>query len=207
MLDVGCGDGTFTMALGDEFDEVYGIDIQRSNIEAFQRKLDSVSKYKPSMQPATCLKFPDAHFESVVSIETFEHIDDPLKAAAECWRVLRPGGEFLITVPNRWFPCENHGGVVFGRRFSRLPFITYLPPIHDAVADARVFTVRSLDRLFCGLGFERSAVGWLWPTFEHEGNPMQRYLRPSFSVMRRLERSPMAFLGTSIVARFVKPQS
>jgi SAM-dependent methyltransferase len=204
MLDVGCGDGTFTLPLGKRFDEVYGIDIQGTNIEAFRGKLAAGGKYKPSQQSATCLEFPNAYFDSIVSIETFEHIDKPKIAAEECWRVLKPGGELLITVPNRWFPCENHGGVILGRRFGRLPLVTYLPPLHDAVADARVFTVGSLDRLFGGVGFERTAVGWLWPTFEHEGNPMQRYIRRLFPLMRTLEHSPIAFLGTSIVARFTK---
>lgn len=205
MLDVGCGDGTFTIPLGEKFEEVYGIDVQETNIQAFCGKLAANGKYRPSLQSATRIAFPDAYFDSIVSIETFEHIDDPVKAADECWRVLKRGGELLITVPNRWFPCENHGGVVLGHRFGRLPLITYLPPVHNAVSDARVFTVKALDRLFRVSGFDRTAVGWLWPTFEHGGNPMQRYLRPLFPVMRRLERCPIAFLGTSIVARFGKP--
>jgi ubiquinone/menaquinone biosynthesis C-methylase UbiE len=104
MLDVGCGDGTFTIPLGEKFREVYGIDIQEFNIEAFRRKLASDSKHKPLIQSATSMDFPDAYFDSIISIETFEHIDDPAKAAEECRRVLKPGGELLITVPNRWFP-------------------------------------------------------------------------------------------------------
>jgi SAM-dependent methyltransferase len=205
MLDVGCGDGTFTMPLGEKFAEVYGIDVQSFNIEAFRSKVGSVSKYVPLLQSARKIDFPNAHFDSIISIETFEHIDDPRKAVAECCRVLKADGEFLITVPNRWFPCENHGGTVLGHRFGRLPLITYLPPIHDAIADARVFTVRALDRLFATVGFERTSVSWLWPTFEHGGNPLQRYIRPLFPLMRKLEHSPLAFLGTSIVARFARP--
>ena len=34
---------------------------------------------------------------------------------------------------------------------------------------------------FGASGFEPTAVGWLWPTFEHGGNPMQRYLQVAFS--------------------------
>jgi SAM-dependent methyltransferase len=207
MLDVGCGTGTFTIPLGDKFDEIYGIDVQEANIRAFQSKLEPHSKYKPLVQSATRMGFPDSNFDSIITIETFEHIDEPQVAADECWRVLKPGGELLVTVPNRWFPCENHGGVIWGHRFGRLPLVTYFPPIHRVVADARVFTVASLDRLFGKSGFTRADVGWLWPTFEHGGNPLQRYLRRFFPLMRKLERSSIAFFGTSIVARYLKPEA
>jgi SAM-dependent methyltransferase len=164
--------------------------VQESNINAFRSNLASESKYKPLLRSATDMPFPDAHFESIISIETFEHIDDPQKAASECWRVLKPFGEILITVPNRWFPCVNHGGVIFGKRFGRLPLITYFPAIHDAVSDARVFTVKELNRIFGSVGFQRTAVGWLWPTFEHNGNPIQRYIKGLFPLMRRLGARP-----------------
>src|SRR5271170_40695 len=201
LLDVGCGDGTFTIPLGENFEEIYGIDVQESNIRGFLSKLDPHSKYKPLLQPATRTDFPDSYFDAIITIETFEHIDEPHAAAAECWRVLKPGGELLITVPNRWFPCENHGATILGRKFSRVPLITYLPPLHNAVAYARVYTVGALDRLFGRYGFERKDVGWLWPTFEHQGNPLQKYFKPLFPLMRKLERSPLAFFGTSIIAR------
>src|ERR1700730_7455489 len=92
MLDVGCGDGTFTIPLGEKFREVYGIDVQESNIQAFRNKVVSDSKFEPSLQSATCIAFPSDHFDSIISIETFEHIDNPAKAAEECWRVLKAGG-------------------------------------------------------------------------------------------------------------------
>jgi SAM-dependent methyltransferase len=204
LLDLGCGDGTFTIPLGETFEEVYGVDVQPANIERFARRAPS-RKYRPLLMSAAALEFPDGHFDRIVSLEAFEHIDDMRRAAAECWRVLRPGGEFVVTAPNRWFPCENHGGRLLGREFGRLPLLTYLPPLHARFANARVFTVRGLDALFEGAGFRRIHVRWLWPTFEHGGNPLQRYLRPLFPVMRTMERSPLKFLGTSILAVYRKP--
>src|SRR5438876_4725418 len=38
--------------------------------------------------------------DTVVSIETIEHLTDPLAFTRELWRVLRPGGELLLTTPN-----------------------------------------------------------------------------------------------------------
>ena len=77
----------------------------------------------------------------------------PAKAAEECWRVLKPGGELLITVPNRWFPCENHAWhCAWPQIWPNCRFVTYLPLIPTTqVSDARVFTVRALVRLFWGV--------------------------------------------------------
>jgi hypothetical protein len=120
--------------------------------------------------------------------------------------VLRSGGELLITVPNRWFPFENHGMRIGSREFAtRIPLLPYLPWLHRRLSLARVFTVRDLDSLFVTRGLKRVAVDYAWPTFEHGGNPLQRFLRPLFGLMRWLEQSPLRLLGTSVVVRYVKP--
>ena len=208
LLDIGCGDGTFTIMVGSEFREVHGVDVQPENIELFKRRVGNESKYTPHLCSATRLNFPCEYFDAVISIECLEHVDNLDAIAHECFRVLKPGGQLVITVPNRWYPIEGHGGTLFGKRFFRLPLITYLPWLHDRVAAARVFTVRRLDRLFVPLGFERHALAYLWPTFEHGGGSavrvMQRALRWTYPVMRRMERSPVRMFGSSIVVRYQK---
>lgn len=204
LLDVGCGDGTFTIPAGQHYEQVCGIDIQEKNIAIFRSKLVDSGKFHISVMSASQLAFPSCYFDTVLSIEAFEHIEDAQSAASECHRVLVAGGELVVTVPNRWFPCENHGGKIVGIKFTRLPLVTYFPWLHDRVADARVYTVSSLDRLFVPKGFTRTTVEYLWPTFEHGGNPLQPLLRPLFPVMRALESSEVKFFGTSIVARYVK---
>ncbi|MDB5237306.1 MAG: Methyltransferase type 11 [Parcubacteria group bacterium] len=45
------------------------------------------------------LPFKDGEFDSLVSMQVFEHLKYPEKAAQEMARVLAPGGNVLITVP------------------------------------------------------------------------------------------------------------
>lgn len=45
------------------------------------------------------LSFPDASFDLVLSNDVLEHVADPLRAAAELARVLRPGGELFLSIP------------------------------------------------------------------------------------------------------------
>lgn len=43
--------------------------------------------------------FPDSTFDLVLSTEVFEHIPDPYQAHREIYRILKPGGAHVFTVP------------------------------------------------------------------------------------------------------------
>jgi SAM-dependent methyltransferase len=45
------------------------------------------------------LTYPDAVFDIVTSTEVFEHVPDDVRGFAQVFRVLRPGGLFVFTVP------------------------------------------------------------------------------------------------------------
>lgn len=205
MLDVGCGYGDFTRIFASGFKEVYGIDIQQPCLERFRREANNDPKYSIHHMSASAMSFPDDFFDTIITIETLEHVPDLIGAAREIIRVMRPGGELLITVPNRWCPSENHGIEINGRFLGRAPLLTYWPWLHRRLAIARVFTVRDLDFLFAARGLRRCAVDYAWPTFEHAGNPLQRFIKPFYGLMRQLERSPIRIFGTSVLVKYVKP--
>lgn len=50
-------------------------------------------------QDLQSLSFPDHSFDVVISSEVFEHIPDTYKAFKEVYRVLKPGGRHIFTVP------------------------------------------------------------------------------------------------------------
>jgi SAM-dependent methyltransferase len=174
-------------------------------VARFRERVAGDPRFDIRVMSASEMDFPDGYFDTVISVEAIEHIPDLPRALDEFARVLRPGGECVITCPNRLFPFENHGLKIGTREYpGRIPLLTYLPPLHDRWSMARVFTVRTLDKLFESRGLSRHQLDYAWPTFEHGGNRFQPMLRPLFGLMRRLERSPLRFFGTSIVARYEK---
>jgi hypothetical protein len=50
------------------------------------------------------LPFDDASFDAVICSLSVEYLTQPFEAFAEVARVLRPGGRFITTFSNRWFP-------------------------------------------------------------------------------------------------------
>ena len=50
-------------------------------------------------EDATTLTFADQELSAVLSFDVFEHMEDYPKALAECYRVLKPGGCLLFSVP------------------------------------------------------------------------------------------------------------
>lgn len=50
------------------------------------------------------LPFPDRHFDAVVCTVSVEYLTRPQEVFAEVARVLRPGGVFVASFSNRWFP-------------------------------------------------------------------------------------------------------
>lgn len=208
LLDIGCGTGFFTVPLGKQFEEVHGVDVNADCVAAFGRS--APPNFRAHVVDAAELPFPTGYFDAIITIETLEHVSDLAGVAMEAARVLRQGGELIITVPNRWYPVEGHGGEIFGRHFSRIPLVTWFPWLHSKVGAARVFTVRSLDRLFVPLGFRRCTFSYIWPTFEHGGGgsrlhkQIQKIAQPLFPLMRAMEKSPLRLFGSSVIVRYEK---
>jgi SAM-dependent methyltransferase len=207
LLDVGCGEGSFTEAIAaNGYREIVGIDVQEHWLEHFRMRVKGDPRYRILNMSASEMTFAAGYFDTVLTVEAIEHIPDLKGAAAEMARVLKPGGDLVLTCPNRWFPFENHGFRWRGREIGcRVPLLPYLPPLHDRLSLARVFTVHRLKHVFGAAGLRLAAVDYVWPTFEHQGNPFQSLLKGMFGVMRLAERSPLRMFGSSVLARFVKP--
>ena len=119
LLDIGCGDGAYSVRLAPSFRHVDAIDIQADRLALFEERTagtalaDQITIREMS---ADKLDYPDDTFDVVTAIEVLEHVTELDQALAEICRVLKPGGRFAFTTPNRWFPFETHGFHFRGRR-------------------------------------------------------------------------------------------
>jgi SAM-dependent methyltransferase len=207
LLDVGCGDGAYTVRLAQRFTRVDAIDIQRDRLDMFAQRLVE----RPTPTPvtihemsATDLDFPDDAFDLVTAIEVMEHIAELDRALREINRVLKPGGRLAITTPNRWFPFETHGVLLHGRRYSpvRAPFLTWIRPLHRRMSDARTFTATELRRRMHDAGLRPRSVDYIMPPFDR--SRLGRRIRP---LTDRIERSPLRVFGMALAVTAEKPST
>lgn len=207
LLDVGCGNGSYTLRLARRFEATYGIDLEPDRLREFEerRRSQGLKEVVVQQMSAEALAFPPDCFEAVTAIEVIEHILHLEEAVKEIFRVLKPGGAFLLTCPNRGFPFETHW-VFVGRRGLHgkyLPFLPYVRPLHRRWARARNFTPRDLDELLLPVGFERVAVDYVMPPFDN-WRFGTRFLKP---LTDRLGRTALRRLGVSVAGVYRKPES
>jgi SAM-dependent methyltransferase len=88
VLDAGCGEGV----LVDEY-------VDRLRISGVDANYSSARVTAASLM---ALPFPDASFDRVLCLDVLEHLayEDQPRALAELHRVLVPGGELFVSVPN-----------------------------------------------------------------------------------------------------------
>ena len=109
-INIGCGpDGRYKDLLS-SFD-TDGVDILEPSSAEMPWRYHKVNAAK--------LPFPDFMFDFGIAIESFEHIEENVKAMSELARALKPGGVVVITVPTHWtwiFEFGRHGPHYYSSR-------------------------------------------------------------------------------------------
>ena len=96
-LDVGCGDGTFAVALSTRIPSVSGVDISAVAVEAAIRRGIKAKQVNIDAEP---LPFAEGVFDTITCLDVLEHVLDPRIAVREIARVSSPGATLVITTPN-----------------------------------------------------------------------------------------------------------
>jgi SAM-dependent methyltransferase len=108
VLDLGCGDGQFFHRVFPEISDVVGVDLSQHAVDAARRS----QVYRAvHVTPAHALPLPTEAVSSVFANCALEHMDHLDEVLAEVFRVLRPGGVFLLSVVTdrfvSWAPLQS----------------------------------------------------------------------------------------------------
>lgn len=160
LLDVGCGDGDFIFMAKDKFKECYGVDVSSLRIERAKKRAkersdrDNIHLYKCDVDEE--LPFSDSFFDAVSCIAVLEHVLNPPNVVEKIHRVLKPGGIFIVQVPNiAWIlyriqllfgKLPKTGGVYLGTDWEHL---------HN-------FTKSTICQLLTGKGFGNPGCVMQW---------------------------------------------
>ena len=96
MMDFGCGTKPYKNIL--DVEEYIGVDIELPD--------DKVNNQVDVYYDGKTMPFKTNYFESVLASEVFEHIFNLEEILGEIFRVLKPGGHMVATLPFAW---DEHG--------------------------------------------------------------------------------------------------
>lgn len=100
VLDVGCGAGFLSNALGLLNLKVVGVDLSEESLKVAARH-DSTQKVQYQTADAYKLPFDDHTFDVLTAMDFLEHVEDPAQVIHEFSRVLKPNGLFIFHTFNR----------------------------------------------------------------------------------------------------------
>jgi 2-polyprenyl-3-methyl-5-hydroxy-6-metoxy-1,4-benzoquinol methylase len=179
LLEIGCGRGGFSCWLARQTvkpREIVAADFSETAVAkgAGYAADHGLSGIRWEVADIQALPFPDCSFDTVVSLETVEHVPDPRGAVAELARVLKPKGRLLLTTPNYLGPLGLYRGYLRlrGRRFTEcgqpINHFTLLPRTRSWVrrAGLRIVATDAIGHYVPFPGRPPIRVAWLdYPRF------------------------------------------
>jgi SAM-dependent methyltransferase len=99
ILDVGCGTGANSAVLAAKGHLVRGVDVSEAAIARYRAR--GFNGGLADLESG--IDYPDASFDVIFCSEVIEHIVSPEILVSEMSRLLRPGGQIVLSTPNSAF--------------------------------------------------------------------------------------------------------
>jgi SAM-dependent methyltransferase len=193
MLEGGCGQGQYVIYCTAQRVNVVGLDFARDTLARLQRRRPDLLLCAGNV---AALPFRPAAFDAYYSGGVVEHFEGGAEPALrEAWRVLRPGGVFLVSVPY-YSPLRRALAPFKGSVWKR---VAQEGPDEASQGDRRfwqyAYTQAEFTRLLSSIGFRvilRQGYSILWGLYDL---PL---IARTVDLLRRERRSQSDGLGGSV---------
>ena len=98
VLEVGCGNGNFTVFLARQCDRVTGIDINREYVETAKKRLAKQANVTILQKDATKIESENT-FDTIIMLDVLEHIKNDVATLQQLNTLLQNRGKLIIKVP------------------------------------------------------------------------------------------------------------
>ena len=115
------------------------------NADELQANPAATARVPQDLYQAQTLSFEDASLDKVVCTASVEYLTRPQAIFAEVLRVLRPGGVFVTTFSDRWFPTKAIQVWIELHEFERVGMITQWLQ-YAGFSDLQTFSSRGWPR-------------------------------------------------------------
>ena len=218
VLDIGCGSATILAELAARGFDCVGVDRSEHALALAHRVAEASETpivLRAELDPAW-----KGTFDTMVSFEVLEHLDDDTGALAEWTEYLKPGGRLMVSVPAhpaRWNPADEWAGHV--RRYTRNELVRKVreagfsvetfecygfplanmmeiacAPLYRRALKSDMKTAKSADALTDESGSDRRTMTRLWPVFASW---------PATLAMRAACLAQRPFLGTELGTSYI----
>lgn len=211
VLDVGCGPGVVVDELvrGAKC-EFWGVDVSQQMISRAAQRYAGWPDVHFAVGRVEDLDFPSESFDAVLSMGVLEYLADTASAAREMYRVLKPGGTLIVTLPNAQSPFRIWQRRAWQPILRSLRVLSRWVPALERLSSPvqhREFRYSTHRKLYEDLG--ASIEDAVYYNFKPLPSPLDVLLRPvQLWISARLERycrSRVRFLGTGFIVKVRKP--
>ncbi|PWU17261.1 MAG: hypothetical protein C5B49_09265 [Bdellovibrio sp.] len=187
LLDLGCGDGNFML-----FMKSLGWQVEGTEVDPQAAELARKAGLTVHLGEIRKLGLADESYDAIVLNHVLEHVHDPLAQLKECHRLLKPGGQIRVLLPN----LKSLGHQKFHRAWRGLE-----PPRH-----IHQFTPEALRLVSEKAGFECEVISLAaGAAFFHQSSTFLRQKKSSSTTplgwLRRLSALFFALKESLLIMR------
>ena len=172
IINIGCGEGPQAIVYSGHYGMMIGVDINLGRLQNSKEAMDiyGVKNYETVCSNVEKIPLPDRSFDKALAIDIIEHVKDPKSMCLEANRLLRDGGQLLITFPVMYDRYRDFvswiGRRIFGHK--KEDSSAWNPDAHNHRYSIKKWTALIES---CGFAFSKSRATTLFPPLYLYGIP------------------------------------